>query len=776
MTARQVTNTEVAPGGTAIADALVTVELVTTTDGSVAPGYEAVADEAFIHVGSTTTDASGVWTVALEPNTNITPAGNIYKVTVRPPAGRIFTYEIVVPDSVGPHWVGDILNDPPASLETNHSLLEATAHGGIVTLDDTQTVTGDKTYSGAVTHTGTFRVTGTPLLGATGTVGTYHGTGDPEGAVTAPVGSLFVRTDGGAFTTLYVKESGVGNTGWVVSDLDLPSLANTWSQTQTFAGADVDTLRVSAGPWVDATHPDFGAVGDGVADDTAAFTAALAAGDQVLVPTGLTFLISDVSVGDDKTIFGGGTIKKAAAAESGLHLTGDNVTVTGLVFEAAAVSGQPNTDIKLGDGIENPRIEGCTFKSGIYSAIAAAVDSDVGGSAYATRVNGVQIVDNRFLSPTGAAAGGYTHPIYLHSVDNITIADNTIRDTNFDAIRLRENDGFCTITGNLFINIGDPAWPDLQTRDAIDVFWSGRRLTVSNNIIRTTAFQGLDLKGASPTGDPSQRIIVTGNQISGTRFSPILVGGHPDYDGGGSHAFVDNIIIANNILEDGNQEHASGGGSVADAAIRLKGLVKYATIADNHIVGHLGRGIYVHNNESGKEACRNIEIGGNTCINNGHSSDTTAAGIMVSGSSWVNIHHNICESDSGLPNNNQTHGIFVSSATDGFGYTPVAKSIKIDDNICRNNATTQILCDANNTRADAIASFSRNLQSAVHRASWQNERGLFHGQSAPAAGDGTFRRGDIILSTIPTAGGKAGWICVADGNPGTWKQFGAIDA
>lgn len=41
------------------------------------------------------------------------------------------------------------------------------------------------------------------------------GTGTPEGAVTAPVGSLFTRTDGGAGTTLYVKESGSGNTGWV---------------------------------------------------------------------------------------------------------------------------------------------------------------------------------------------------------------------------------------------------------------------------------------------------------------------------------------------------------------------------------------------------------------------------------------------------------------------------------------------------------------------------------------------------------------------------------
>jgi hypothetical protein len=41
------------------------------------------------------------------------------------------------------------------------------------------------------------------------------GTGAPESVVTAGVGSLFLRQDGGANTTLYVKESGTGNTGWV---------------------------------------------------------------------------------------------------------------------------------------------------------------------------------------------------------------------------------------------------------------------------------------------------------------------------------------------------------------------------------------------------------------------------------------------------------------------------------------------------------------------------------------------------------------------------------
>lgn len=42
-----------------------------------------------------------------------------------------------------------------------------------------------------------------------------QGAGSPEGVITASVGKLFLRSDGGASTTLYVKQSGTGNTGWI---------------------------------------------------------------------------------------------------------------------------------------------------------------------------------------------------------------------------------------------------------------------------------------------------------------------------------------------------------------------------------------------------------------------------------------------------------------------------------------------------------------------------------------------------------------------------------
>lgn len=71
---------------------------------------------------------------------------------------------------------------------------------------------------------------------ATSGVTIRSSTGTPESAVTAPIGSLFLRSDGGAGTALYVKESGTGNTGWVT----LPGATVTASSSNTFTNKTID--------------------------------------------------------------------------------------------------------------------------------------------------------------------------------------------------------------------------------------------------------------------------------------------------------------------------------------------------------------------------------------------------------------------------------------------------------------------------------------------------------------------------------------------------------
>lgn len=48
------------------------------------------------------------------------------------------------------------------------------------------------------------------------------------------------------------------------------------------------------------------------------------------------------------------------------------------------------------------------------------------------------------------------------------------------------------------------------------------------------------------------------------------------------------------------------------------------------------------------------------------------------------------------------------------------------------------------------------------------------GAAVPSVG--AWLQGDDVFSTIPAAAGKRGWVCVTSGSPGTWKQWGVIDA
>lgn len=117
MTSRTVVGTVVLPGGT-VSQAAVTIELVAATTGT-AIGWVASAD---LGVGGRRVlqcDNAGAWTVDLRPNSLISPAGTVYRVTYSQKSGQwATTFTISVPDSTGPHRVEDLLVDPPATLPT----------------------------------------------------------------------------------------------------------------------------------------------------------------------------------------------------------------------------------------------------------------------------------------------------------------------------------------------------------------------------------------------------------------------------------------------------------------------------------------------------------------------------------------------------------------------------------------------------------------------------------------------------------------------------------
>lgn len=114
-----------------------------------------------------------------------------------------------------------VLNDAYMQIgtDTNHNVVLRSNNTDRWLIDNNGTL---RPASDAATDIGynggrvkDFHLSGVMYLNAAQTVFIARGTGSPEGVLTGSPGAVFIRTDGGASTSLYVKESGSGNTGWV---------------------------------------------------------------------------------------------------------------------------------------------------------------------------------------------------------------------------------------------------------------------------------------------------------------------------------------------------------------------------------------------------------------------------------------------------------------------------------------------------------------------------------------------------------------------------------
>lgn len=79
------------------------------------------------HVTRASTDSTGKWQVSLRPNSEITPEGTVY-VVEETVLGKTETYAFIVPAAgAGPHWLFDILTDPPGALTPSALAAETAA-------------------------------------------------------------------------------------------------------------------------------------------------------------------------------------------------------------------------------------------------------------------------------------------------------------------------------------------------------------------------------------------------------------------------------------------------------------------------------------------------------------------------------------------------------------------------------------------------------------------------------------------------------------------------
>jgi hypothetical protein len=425
--------------------------------------------------------------------------------------------------------------------------------------------------------------------------------------------------------------------------LDFINLAATIDFQQAGAGAVVRTMQDKAREVVSVK--DFGAVGDGVTDDTAAIQAAItAAAEKTLWIDGGTFIVTHLTASSSFSIRGSGTIKRKDSASgvllglsgasvvydfAGITLDGNQVNQTPLDSMhtlSFTASGTTSVQAKL-------VIQGITFLNGNGADVTVYNSSDrstsnefvgiyacrfLGGREGASTSDDPRYIDIRspvsyvvdgcildFLgTPTIGRAGIVCYDGWGEiSTDKArgVIANNLLQSvgrsepsSTLGAIDIYNYARSTTIVGNTIIN---PYGRGIQVKaDAENLTISGNvvdglsgsflngQIVVNSAQLESTA-GAITIQGNSLLNSGNDGIVYTGRNLSGTTYARcISIGGNVITDAvrrAINIADVDDAVVANNVIDG------------ADTGIYAQGVNESLVITGNRITDTVGNGIHI---------------------------------------------------------------------------------------------------------------------------------------------------------------------------------------
>ena len=302
---------------------------------------------------------------------------------------------------------------------------------------------------------------------------------------------------------------------------DLATLGGGFTQSGTGA-----TLRTVENKLKDTVSvKDFGAVGNGVADDTAAIQAALNTGKSVFIPSGMNCVASAITITNaNQSLFGAGSNSILTSSNPTLNLitvSVDNVTIADLRINGTATSGANSTFAiftATGTPANNLRVvnvlfSGATAGVGLNNAIKYDSNSNYGfvgncsferlwgnasGKGYgvlAGAVSGLNIISNNWIG----ASGRGRHAFYLSTgATNCKVSWNFVAGADYEGITLNSQSAQPANAHNIiaFNTVKDccVALPGTTT-GAISIFGHANGNRIQGNSILTSKGCGIKLDG-----------------------------------------------------------------------------------------------------------------------------------------------------------------------------------------------------------------------------------------------------------------------------------------